>query len=167
MWLVTQGKAVSGHSAGKIQVLRTGYRRWKIGIDGRGYTAARLAVLYMTGRWPPYTVDHLDGNPLNNAWRNLRLATHKQNCQSMRKHQDNGTGFKGIIFHRGGKKKRTRRYQARIRAFGKDISLGYFLTPEEAHLAYHRADRRLRGPWGSGLSLEKYLATLDTAKPHV
>jgi hypothetical protein len=46
------------------------YRR--IGVDGGNYSAAKLAIFWMEGRYPKYEVRHADGNPQNLAWENLK-----------------------------------------------------------------------------------------------
>jgi len=40
---------------------------------------ARLCWLVHTGDWPKYTIDHIDRDPLNNKWDNLRDVTQKVN----------------------------------------------------------------------------------------
>ena len=167
VWRITQGKAITGQRAGRIQTVGpTNYQRRKIGLDGNRYTSARLAVFYMTGFWPEHEMDHRDGDSLNDCWRNLRQGTHEQNSQNVCKHSDNGTGFKGVIFHRGGGKKRTRRYQAVIQTYGRRRSLGYHLTAAEAHAAYVEAELSLRKSWrrGSGISLDKWLQVQQKAR---
>src|SRR5215472_18173593 len=76
-WRFPRRKVKMDCPAGSIQ---SGRRQ--IGIDGRVYRASRLAFLYMHGEWPLYTVDHIDSNPMNDTWENLRLATHQENCRN-------------------------------------------------------------------------------------
>lgn len=54
----------------------------KISVSKRVYSAHRLAWLYMTGSWPENEIDHVDNNPSNNAFSNLRAATKSQNAQN-------------------------------------------------------------------------------------
>ena len=72
-----------------------GYRG--ININGERYLAHRLAFFYMTGDWPPEYVDHKDGNPRNNSWDNLRLATAQENARNKRRKYNSYTGIKGVV----------------------------------------------------------------------
>jgi hypothetical protein len=85
-------------------------------------------------------VDHRDGDGLNNQRANLRKASHAQNMQNQMVSVNNTSGYKGVHFAF-----EKRKWQARIMANGKRISLGLFATPEEAALAYNDAAERLHG----------------------
>ena len=118
-----------------------------MGIDYRRYSSHRLAWLYMTGEWPDKEIDHRDGDPLNNRWENLRLATSAQNKQNQRNPKGNNTsGFLGVFLH-GHAKDGSPKWRARIQLDGKGTHLGLFDTPERAHAAYVEAKRRLH-PFG-------------------
>ena len=54
-----------------------GYRQ--IRIDGRPYSASRLAWFYMTGKWPNSEISYLNGKPSDTRWANLREATSSPN----------------------------------------------------------------------------------------
>lgn len=54
-----------------------GYRTIRIG--GEAYYASRLAFLWMLGRWPYEEADHIDRDPSNDKWSNLRDATSSLN----------------------------------------------------------------------------------------
>lgn len=100
-------------------------------IDGRKYSAHRLAWFYMTGAWPVNQIDHKDTDRSNNKWNNLREATRSQNGANRHPQRNTLTGIKGVRITIYG-------YQARIRYNGKLHCLGTYDTPEEAKEAYDR-----------------------------
>lgn len=89
-----------------------------------------------------FFADHLNGNTLDNRRRNLRIVNRYQNGWNMKLRDDNTTGAKQVTWHPKKKK-----WQARISAGGKRISLGYFTTKEEAVDARMRAEKRLHGDY--------------------
>lgn len=74
-------------------------RHWVIGFRGVEYKAHRLAFLLMTGKWPQHYVDHIDRNPLNNKWSNLRDVTHSVNCRNRKLQWNNTSGQAGVQKH--------------------------------------------------------------------
>ena len=113
---------------------------WCIHVDGRSYRAHQLAWLYMTGEWGRPLIDHRDGNPLNNCWRNLRLSNYSNNNANRRRPQNNTSGFKGVTFDR-----QRGKWKAIITKNRHQKCLGRFSTPREAHAAYLAAARLLFG----------------------
>jgi len=109
-----------------------------IRVEGVRYRDSRLAWFYMTSQWPTGTIDHIDGNPCNNTFQNLRdVSTAGNNQNQRRAHSRNKTGgFLGVS-----KQKHSRRWRARICTNGVQKILGWFDTPEEAHQAYVAAKR--------------------------
>lgn len=103
----------------------------QIVIVGKSYKASRLAWFYMTGKWPKHEVDHIKKPVSNNAWANLREATHQQNGKNLVKGKDSTSGYKGVSWHKG-----TQKWRAKITANKVDCWLGLFDTPQEAHAAY-------------------------------
>ena len=66
-------------------------------IDGKTYREHRVIWLLVTGAWPTNEVDHENLNPLDNRWRNLRDATHKQNQENRNLRRDNtSSGVTGV-----------------------------------------------------------------------
>jgi HNH endonuclease len=103
---------------------------WRsINIDRHLYREARIIWFWMTGKWPDRIIDHKDGNPANQQWSNLRLATDRQNKANSATRKDNVSGLKGVRLHSSG----------RYTAFIGHRYLGYFDTAEEAHAAYSAA----------------------------
>ena len=86
------------------------------------------------------SVDHVDGNPLNNCLSNLRICSASENMRNRKISRSNKCGFKGV--YKDGK---TPRYRAEIKANGKRYRLGSFQTAGQAHAAYLAAAQRLHG----------------------
>jgi hypothetical protein len=136
-WLKDMSRAVrAGRRAGCLH--RTGY--WVIRYSGKQVRAHRLAWLIMTGEWPADEVDHINGQKADNRFCNLRAATSSQNKHNRGKLPNNKSGFKGVFWASAKGK-----WGAAIGANRKARIIGYFETPEEAHLAYVEAATDLHG----------------------
>lgn len=85
-------------------------------------------------------VDHINGNSLDNRRNNLRLCTHAQNIHNQRLSVANKSGFKGVGFF-----KKLGKWRAQIKVNRKQLTIGYFNTPEEAHKAYCDAAKEYFG----------------------
>jgi len=87
------------------------------------------------------SIDHINGDGLDNRRCNLRPASPCQQLANQRRlHRDNVSGFKGVSIE-----KRTGKWRARIMVEGRDISLGQFDSIEAAAAAYDIAARKLSG----------------------
>lgn len=99
------------------------------------YAARRESnILYMHReilQCGPKQVDHKNHNTLDNRAENLRPATPGQNIANRGKNCNNTSGFKGVSWHKGGRK-----WIANAGLNGKTVYLGLYSTPEEAHAAY-------------------------------
>ena len=95
-------------------------------INGLGIYAHRIIWVLMTGEQPD-CIDHIDGDGLNNKWKNLRDVSHIKNCQNQRIHTTNTSGASGVTY-----RKDSNRWRARIMVDGTMISLGTFETFDEA-----------------------------------
>lgn len=108
-------------------------------IDGRDYTAHRLAWIYVHGVEPSGCIDHINGDKSDNRIANLRDVSQVINMQNVYAAKSNSkTGLRGVSWHAQRKK-----YTARIKSGARYLSLGLHDTPEAAHAAYMEAKRRL------------------------
>lgn len=131
-WKFSRGRlAKAGNIAGTI----IQGRRY-VKVCGRMHLSHRLIFAIVTGRFPMEEIDHIDGNPLNNAWANLRECSRSQNGQNRRVSKANKSGLLGVSKHGTA-------WQATICVDKVYRHLGRFKTAEEAHAAYVDAKRRL------------------------
>ncbi len=133
-----RGRRGCWHKPGDIAGTISGGRDFKyrrICIDGKLYSASRLAFVLKEGRWPKRLVDHKDGDSTNDRWRNLREATYAQNGRN-RSHRSkhNKSGLRGVYLEKSGK--------WRVSLY---VSVGLFKTKAEAARAHERATRLIHG----------------------
>lgn len=110
-------------------------------IQGKAFYAHRLAWLIVHGEWPADMIDHINGVPGDNRLENLRAVSRSINLQNQRRaSRNNKCGFLGVHKH-----SRCDRYAASIHdpKKGRQIVVGWFDTPQEAHAAYVSAKRKL------------------------
>lgn len=85
---------------------------------------------------PELHVDHINHDGLDNRRVNLRLATQQQNLQNSRKYRNTRFRFKGV------RKRPKHNWEAYIKVDRKFVTIGSFLTEEEAAKAYDAAARQ-------------------------
>jgi hypothetical protein len=114
----------------------------KIWVDATLHTGHRLAWLYYYGKWPSGVIDHIDGNPANNAIDNLRDTTHLGNSHNKtRPSKRSSTGRLGVYQCRP-RKDETPLWRSQICVERKIKHLGLFLSQDEAEIAYLEAKRK-------------------------
>jgi len=125
----------NGQRAGKTaghKRTRRGGKAWLVlvMVEYVQYPAHRLAWRYMTGEDPQLSIDHVDQNPFNNAWTNLRLADDFLQANNRTYSSSNP----GVNFHKASGK-----WTARIQRKGKRVYLGLFDTREAAIVCREQA----------------------------
>lgn len=95
-------------------------------IDNKRYLLHHLVWLLKTGNRPFNEVDHIDRNPHNNAWDNLRLVDHGTNMKNKHRCRDNRSGVTGVSLMPSGK------WRARINVNKDIVSLGVFSDKGDA-----------------------------------
>lgn len=110
--------------------------------DGNGFYAANSSGVRMhrllLGIWDDRIVDHINGDGLDNRRCNLRSGTQSQNCVNRQSTPGR--------YLRGARPKKNL-WQAYIKLDGRQRSLGYFATEDEAHAAYVAEAQKLHGDW--------------------
>lgn len=116
-------------------------KRWKWQINVEGYVCRSTSVFIdqkriqtkillhrqICGHLQNYSVDHKDGDRLNNTIENLRFCTQQLQAQ-------NRKNVKGAYYNKGNKC-----WVSSIRTNGKRTYLGNFKSEEEALTAYRNA----------------------------
>ena len=137
VWKRSSGRAFAGHRAGAPNGTADPKRRyWRVKILGKLRCAHHLVWLLNTRKWPSKNIDHIDGDPEDNEFGNLRLCTHSENLQNQSVNRKNASGHIGAH-------KRKDKWTSEIMVNKKRIFLGYFNKPEEASRAYLEAKARL------------------------
>lgn len=120
-----------------------GYRRGM--IFQRKLYAHRVIWAIVTGSWPPagMDVDHINGVPDDNRFKNLRIATRSENQRNRGVQVNNKSNLKGVCRCADREK-----WTAQIKTHGKSSHLGTFSTPLDAHRAYVSASPVHHGDFG-------------------
>ena len=103
-------------------------------IENQGYRAHRVIYMIMAGT-DPQQIDHIDGDPANNRWANLRSLPGGLNQKNMKRPRNNQSGHIGVFWH-----KDKQRWLAYITSNKKRINLGYFEDINDAIAARKQAE---------------------------
>jgi len=135
VWLDTprNSRRVLHKQAGKFQ---DGYLM--VRLFKQAVYAHHLAWFYVYGVWPEQSIDHINGNGLDNRIENLRQATSSQNNQNYVFRKPNASGMPT-----GVNKTVSGKYGARIKANNVMYYLGLFPTLDDASAAYRNARIKL------------------------
>jgi hypothetical protein len=124
-WLINAGRGVSIKRPGdKVSVKPDEHGYLYVTWKRKHYAVHRVIFLLMHG-WLPDCIDHIDGNPGNNAIENLRAATRLQNQHNRRVNSKNESGAKNVTRHQG-------KWCVRFSVSGRTKHFGCFDTLEKA-----------------------------------
>lgn len=107
---------------------------------GHRYYAHRLAWLIMTGEFPAFHIDHVNGIRSDNSFRNLRSATNAQNSANRKLERRNSSGHKGVYWN-----SERSTWKAVVRKGRKFLFQKSFNTLEEAAKAAAEAREKFHG----------------------
>lgn len=74
------------------------YYRRILNVNGQMLKAHHIVWLLKTKSWTEKEIDHIDRNPLNNKWSNLRESDRFLQCKNSNIRKDNISGYKGVSF---------------------------------------------------------------------
>ena len=70
--IFTRIKSTQKTRVGDIVGTKQKHGHLMAGVNRKKYLLHRLAWLYMTGNWPSEHIDHINGNPSDNRWVNIK-----------------------------------------------------------------------------------------------
>lgn len=105
----------------------------------RGYVFMHRMILGLQ-RGDGQSVDHINGNRLDNRRCNLRVVSHAQNCQNRNPFPATHSGHRGVSWDRA-----RNCWRAHYMLNGRQVQLGRFQTVEEAALVVATARAEAMG----------------------
>lgn len=125
-------------NAGKPAFCSLNNRGYLMGrINKKAFSAHRVAWALFYGEWPSGQIDHINGDPLDNRIKNLRIVTNAENSRNFKLRIGNKTGVSGVRLLKCGK-----RYVAQIKVDYKPIHLGTFACIDDAIAARTAAEAK-------------------------
>jgi hypothetical protein len=135
-------KSALMHKAGDVAICRRKDGRGVIRINGKLYLSYRIAWLLHYGEMPNGEIDHKNGDSSDDRIENLRDCSRTFNQENLRNAFKNKESCELIgVYLDKRKKEGNKRWRSAITSNGKQISLGYFRTKDEAYAAYIAAKR--------------------------
>ncbi|MBT8410213.1 MAG: HNH endonuclease [Octadecabacter sp.] len=106
-------------------------------VLGERWKAHRLAWYIMTGERPTFYIDHINNDPFDNRWNNLRKADASTNA--MNRPGDRGRSLPKNVYVCGDK------FRVRVMADGRRVNGGRYATVELADAMAQRLRKSLHG----------------------
>lgn len=106
-------------------------------VNGRRYQAHKLAWFYMTGKWSRKNIDHINGNPADNRFSNLRREATPDNSHNLMLSKFNASGARCVHFAKSDKK-----WVATVQHLGQPYYLGRYSERSKAIKAVNQFLKR-------------------------
>lgn len=114
---------------------RVSAHKWHVSQKEKSYAKGTKKDIYLhrfiLNARKEQSIDHINGDRLDNRKKNLRFATDSQNNCNTGLRCTNKSGYKGVFFSKNAKK-----WSAQIALFHRSTHLGYFNDVIEAAKAY-------------------------------
>lgn len=138
--------------------------------DGIKRKSLKMHRLIMGAGEKDPIIDHINGNGLDNRRScNLRFASPSENARNMLR-KPGKTGFTGVVYIKPRQGRGVGGYQAQLSVTSdgkrRNIYLGFFSTPEDAHAAYCAAKAQHHGDF-SRMRKPMHDAELDEELAHM
>jgi len=134
--LVVNNKYLRSREVGSVfngSVSGNGYKL--VWIKGQTVREHHIVWYLYTGGWPNQTLDHINGDKLDNHPDNLRLSTNKENNRAFKRVWSGGSSkYRGVSWYKDKSK-----WLSGIYMNGKKDWLGLFTCEKEAALVYNYA----------------------------
>lgn len=138
------GELVRKRNNKKCGTIRTkshsGKKYLVTGLNGKQEYIHRIVWAINTGRFPELGIDHINGNPFDNRFENLRTVSPLINSRNMKKYKNNSSGVCGVAWNSKRKK-----WHSYISNSGKRINLIYSCDLFEAVCARKSAELDIGG----------------------
>lgn len=112
---------------------------------------------FIMGAAEGQSIDHINGNRLDNRKVNLRICSHAANMKNRKPNKNGKSAYKGVIILPNGK------YRAKIDSDSKRFELGVYPTERDAVIAYNAASKILHGEF----AYMNELPELNTRAPSI
>jgi len=106
-------------------------------LFGQHVLCHRAIWKWMTGE-DPLEIDHINGDPKDNRWANLRSVISAENAKNQKRRKDNTSGVCGVYWRED-----SRKWRAMIGHNGRLIRVGTFERKEDAIAARLAAQQKL------------------------
>ena len=110
----------------------------KIEIDYKVYNTSKLAYLYMTGIMPE-RIGHIDRDPSNYKWNNLREVTKYEDSWNRKLASNNTSNVKGLSINK--RASGTKRWMCKIGKYGKTYFKYFKLEEKEKAIEWLKEKR--------------------------
>jgi hypothetical protein len=120
---------------------KNGYARANVKQQDGTYKTVRLHRLIIDCP-ENMTIDHINGDKLDNRIENLRITTAENNAKNKGKYSNNTSGYKGVIWMKDRQK-----WRAVLKLNGRNIIGGNFEDKLEAAKAYNELAKKYHGEY--------------------
>lgn len=147
------------------------YHKWRLShghiVTGRPATGSQIDLAWLVAGLTReqidagYVVDHIDCNPFNNRWANLRICKQADNTKNKSFMSNNTSGFIGVTY-----RKDRNRYDPEIRFNGIRCHLGQCTSFKEAVYKRYIAEQLVFGDFANSEEQYKKLRFTESLPQH-